>query len=85
MYTAKFPAMFIIDYEFSITHYKLINILVALRVWGQVWQHKRVVFKVDNLAVVTICNCGYTRCKDLVDQPVCCDITDHLFHLDYNS
>ena len=62
---ANSPANFINDNEFSITHYELINLLVALKVWSQAWQHKRVVFKVDNLAVVTICNSEYIRCKHL--------------------
>ena len=35
VYTARFPARFINDNEFSITHYELINLLVAIRVWGQ--------------------------------------------------
>ena len=29
------------------------------------WHHKRVVFNVDNAAVVTICNKGYTKCNHL--------------------
>ena len=62
VYIAK-CSCFINDNEFSIPHYELINVLVALRVWT--WQHKRVVFKVDNLAIVTIYNCGYTRCRHL--------------------
>ena len=45
--------------------YEMLNILVALRVWDHLRHHHRVVFKVDNLAVVTVCNKGYTKCKHL--------------------
>ena len=37
--------------EFSITQYEMLNMLVALRVWGHHF---------------TVCNTGYTRCKHLV-------------------
>ena len=43
----------------------MLKILLALRVWGHMWQHKKIMFKIDNLAVVTVYNTGYTRCKHL--------------------
>ena len=39
----------------------MINVLVALRVWADRWKGKFVHFFIDNQAVVTILNTGYTR------------------------
>ena len=51
--------------EFIITQYEMLNMLSALRVWGHMWQHKKITFKIDNLAVIAACNAGHTRCKHL--------------------
>ena len=45
----------------NITHFEMVNIIVALRVWKEAWRHKHVHFHVDNEAVVIIYNSGYTR------------------------
>ena len=65
VYTTPIPEELQLNSEFNITQYEMMNILVALRVWGHLWRHHRVVFKVDNLAVVMVCNKGYTKCKHL--------------------
>ena len=39
----------------------MINIIVALRLWGSDWSHQKVILKTDNMAVVNIYNSGYTR------------------------
>ena len=39
----------------------MINILVVLQVWGQAWTGKHINLYVDNLAVVTVCQSGFTR------------------------
>ena len=39
----------------------MINIIIALRVWKESWRGKYIHFWVDNEAVVTIYNSGYTR------------------------
>ena len=39
----------------------MINILIALNVWKDDWHECHVKFYVDNLAVVQICNGGYTK------------------------
>ena len=39
----------------------MINIIVAHKTWGHLWQGKKVLLKTDNMAVVHICNKGYTR------------------------
>ena len=43
----------------------MINLLVAIRLWGEEWQHQHVKFYVDNNLVVQIFNTGYTRDKVL--------------------
>ena len=59
VYTVKIPDF--VKCDASITHFEMINILVALQVWKQAWTHKYIEFYVDNQAVVSICNTGYTR------------------------
>ena len=49
------------DKGLSITHLEMLNILVALKVWGQKWTGQQVTIKTDNMAVVKICNTDYTR------------------------
>ena len=65
VYTTPIPDALQTQHELSITQYEMLNILIALRVWGHMWRHQRVVFKVDNLAVVTVCGRGYTKCRHL--------------------
>ena len=49
----------------NITHYEMINIVVALNLWGVEWSGKKVLIKTDNMAVVSICTTGYTRDNQL--------------------
>ena len=65
VYASSIPDILRSHPEMSITQYEMLNILVALRVWGHMWRHQHVVFNVDNAAVVTICNKGYTKCNHL--------------------
>ena len=46
---------------YGIVHLEMLNILVALRVWGHKWQGKRIVIHWDNQAVVVILNTGRTK------------------------
>ena len=39
----------------------MVNIMVALKMWKEYWRHKHIHFAVDNAAVVTVCNTGFTR------------------------
>ena len=39
----------------------MINVLVALKMWGQHWRGKYVKILVDNEAVVSVCQSHYTR------------------------
>ena len=45
----------------TIVHYEMVNIVVALNVWKNEWRKCHIKFYVDNQSVVQICNGGYTR------------------------
>ena len=60
VYTYQFqrneiPSMFII------AHFEMWNVLVALRLWGPMWQGKQITLKCDNEAVVSVINTGVTK------------------------
>ena len=61
VYTGAIPNYLKDNEQLSITHFEMINIIVALKTWGHLWQGKKVLLKTDNMAVVHICNKGYTR------------------------
>ena len=44
-----------------ITHFEMINIIIAIKLWGNYWTGQRVVLYTYNEAVVNIYNQGYTR------------------------
>ena len=46
---------------YQIVHLEMLNILVALRVWGHKWTKKKILVHCDNQAVVTVINSGKTR------------------------
>ena len=43
----------------------MINIIIAIKLWGTEWVGQKVILYIDNEAVVSICNQGYTRDKVL--------------------
>ena len=47
--------------SFSIVHLEMLNILVAVRVWGILWKHKHILIKCDNQAVVSVLSSGKTQ------------------------
>ena len=47
----------------TIVHFEMVNIMIALKLWSKDWKHKHIHFAVDNAAVVTVCNTGFTRDK----------------------
>ena len=61
VYTCAIPEYLRANEHLSITHFEMINIIVALKTWGNSWQGKKVLLRTDNMAVVHICNKGYTR------------------------
>ena len=48
---------------FSIVHWEMYNILVALKIWGGAWKNQKVNIKCDNQAVVSILNTGRSSDK----------------------
>ena len=47
--------------NYIIVHLEMLNIMVALKIWGQHWSNKLVQIKCDNLAVVSVLQEGKAR------------------------
>ena len=47
--------------NYTIVHLEMLNIMVALKVWGQHWSNKCVEIKCDNLAIVSVLQEGKAR------------------------
>ena len=47
--------------EYDIVHLEMINVIVALKLWGHVWANHKVHICCDNLAVVDVLNSGRAR------------------------
>ena len=58
-YAAPFPKLYRVSHH--IAHMEMINIVIALRVWGKFWGTHKVRIRCDNLAVVLVTNTGKTR------------------------
>ena len=48
-------------YDYTIVHLEMLNIMVALNVWGQNWQNKCNEIRFDNLAVILVLHEGRAR------------------------
>ena len=59
VYSATIPQR--VKISKSIVHFEMINILVALNVWKTDWKGKCIKLLVDNMAVVNVCNSGYSK------------------------
>ena len=46
---------------YNIAHLEILNIVVALKVWGQAWANKSIEIRCDNLAVVDVLSSGKAR------------------------
>ena len=46
------PIVKIPDFSLTIVHLEMLNFVIVLYTWAKYWQHTRVVFYCDNLAVV---------------------------------
>ena len=57
----------------------MLNILVAVRVWKQNWENKRVLLKCDNQAVVSVLNSEKTQDLTLaaITRNIMMDIAQH--------
>ena len=61
VYTAPIPDWLQQYGNMHITHFEMINIIIAIKLWGNEWVGQKVILYTDNEAVVTICNQGFTR------------------------
>ena len=60
VYAAPVPS--IPGFALKIVHWEMLNIVIALRVWGKYWKHSSVVVNCDNEACVHVV--GTSRTKD---------------------
>ena len=74
----------------SITQLEMLNILIAMRIFGQCWENQNIRFHVDNIAVVHALNKG--RIKDKYLQSVARSIwliatvkDIEYYHISYNA
>ena len=51
----------VVKHYLSIIHLEMINILVAVRIFGHIWHRKLVLVKCDNEAVVQVLTSGKSR------------------------
>ena len=51
--------------DFNIVHLEMLNILVALRVWGDQWSNQKIKIVCDNEAMVAVINSGKTKDRTL--------------------
>ena len=58
VYTLQIPKQF---RNYNIVQLEMLNIVVALKIWGQAWQNKRIRIYCDNHAVVDALNSGRVR------------------------
>ena len=65
--------------KFSIVHLEMLNILVAVRVWGKNWKNKRILIKCNNQAVVFVLKTGKTQDLTLaaIARNIMIDITEN--------
>ena len=47
--------------NYTIVHLEIINIVVALKIWGSIWKDKIIEIKCDNMAVVDVLRSGKAR------------------------
>ena len=55
------PIVQIPNFILTIVHLEMLNVVIALRTWAKYWQHTKVVFFCDNLAVVHVVETNRTR------------------------
>ena len=62
IYTVKTPVMY---EQANIATLEMLNILVAVKIWGHKWATTSVRIACDNEAVVKVLNSGHTKCPHL--------------------
>ena len=51
--------------DYTIVHPEMLNLVVAIRTWGNYWANQKVVLQCDNQAVVSLITNGKTRDRTL--------------------
>ena len=59
------PIYEIPGFQFAIAHLEMLNLVIALKIWGKFWRHSAITFFCDNMAVVQVVGSGRTRDKFL--------------------
>ena len=53
---------FLLNYNYyNINHLEVVNIMVTLKIWGQMWSNKKININCDNLPVVEVLKTGRAR------------------------
>ena len=47
--------------NYTIVHLEILNVVVALKLWGSLWKNQAIELKCDNMAVVEVLNTGKAR------------------------
>ena len=47
--------------NYTIVHLEILNIVVAIKIWGEIWQNQAIDIKCDNMAVVEVLRSGRAR------------------------
>ena len=55
------PVFDLYDCQLKIMHLEMLNLFIALKLWGHKWAHVTVRFYCDNVAIVQVVNTGKTR------------------------
>ena len=58
IYALQIPLSF---KDYTIVHLEILNIVVALKIWGDIWKNQIIDIRCDNMAVVEVLNSGKAR------------------------
>ena len=49
------------DLKLTILHFEMLNIVIALRIWGHLWQHGSISIRCDNVGMFQVVKANKTR------------------------
>ena len=55
------PRCDIVGFELNITHLEMLNLIVAIKIWGKFWQRSSIIIYCDNMSVVQVVQTSRTR------------------------
>ena len=62
----EFPPL-LLARELSINALEILAVVIACKLWGHMWTHRRILLYCDNQATVMVLNSGRTRCTFMAD------------------